>query len=270
MKKSSIFSREYEKKIRRKRFTILTVVLVFFTGLVYYIINFYKFNDYVKNVYYSIVSRDKNVDEVISEKNEDKNETVNLESTEQKEIKEELYYELLLEGNEKINVPYSIVDNLVVYDIKALEENKELEGKYRFDISPNKNKILVEDLVNKSTYMINSDLKSVKLDPEYYYSKTADTKFYKENVLNEYVNYLWYTTPRFLDNNTVIYVSNLPWFGKNEQYIWKTDVSNESEIKHSMTSIAGENIVFEELTEEGIKVNINNEIKLLTFSFVLN
>ena len=37
-----------------------------------------------------------------------------------------------------------------------------------------------------------------------------------------------------------------------------------------MTSVGGENIDFGELTEEGIKVNINNEMKLLTFSFVLN
>lgn len=47
-------------------------------------------------------------------------------------------------------------------------------------------------------------------------------------------------------------------------------MSDTQDIKHFMTSIAGENIEFGELTEQGIKVNINNEMKLLTFSFVLN
>ena len=103
----------------------------------------------------------------------------------------------------------------------------------------------------------------------FFYSNSAKARFYKKDVMSNYENYVWYKNPKFMDDNTIVYVSNLPWFGKNEQYVWKTDVSNLNDLKYFMTSVAGQNIDFVELTEEGIKVNINNEIKLLTFSFVL-
>ena len=276
MKKNSIFSREYEKKLRRKRFAILTIVLIFFTVLVYYIINFSKFNNYVKNVYYSHVnnevlkhsadnsklvenvvdSSEENESDILKEEIENLNENVN-------------YYEVILEENLKVHIPYKKEKDTVEFDLTDIEKNNTEFKNYNFDISPSKNKILIDDIKNKNAYMLNDKFELFKLDPEFFYSNSAASRFYEKDVLEDYKNYLWYSTPRFLDDNTIVYVSNLPWFGKDEQYIWKTDVSNTSDIRHFMTSVAGGNIVFEELTEEGIKVIINNEIKLLTFSFVL-
>lgn len=276
MKRTSIFSREYEKKIRKKRFTILFIVLIFSFSIVYYIINFSQFNNYVKNIYYSILIRDYDRDiknqENLNEESKDvslieNNEIKNKHSDGEFEIEnlDYLKHEVELTNGEKFNILYKKGDKVEYLDLQS-----ELSESYIVDVSPNKSRILIENLNTQDVYMIDENFNLLKLDPEFFYSNSAGSRFYKNDILNTYGNYSWYKNARFLNDSTVIYVSNLPWFGKDEEYIWKTDVEDINDIKHFMTTVGGVNISFQELTEEGIKVNINNEIKLLTFSFVLN
>lgn len=276
MKKASIFSREYERKIRRKRFAILFIILFFFLVLVYYIVNFSEFNNYVKNVYYSMITKenDENVDlnnkfnesvDLIGEtKEQEHQENNNNESIDEVSL-DYLKHEISLNNGEKINIFYEEGNQ-----IEYIASQDELPKNYRFDISPSRSRILIEELNTQDTYMLDENLNLFKLDPEFFYSNSARTRFYKNDVVSSYENYSWYKNARFLNDNTIVYISNLPWFGKNEQYIWRTDIQDVNNITHFMTSVGGENIDFGELTEEGIKVNINNEMKLLTFSFVLN
>ena len=276
MKKASIFSREYERKIRRKRFAILFIILFFFLVLVYYIVNFSEFNNYVKNVYYSMITKenDENVDlnnklnesvDLIGEtKEQEHQENNNNESIDEVSL-DYLKHEISLNNGEKINIFYEEGNQ-----IEYIASQDELPKNYRFDISPSRSRILIEELNTQDTYMLDENLNLFKLDPEFFYSNSARTRFYKNDVVSSYENYSWYKNARFLNDNTIVYISNLPWFGKNEQYIWRTDIQDVNHITHFMTSVGGENIDFGELTEEGIKVNINNEMKLLTFSFVLN
>ena len=276
MKKASIFSREYERKIRRKRFAILFIILFFFLVLVYYIVNFSEFNNYVKNVYYSMITKenDENVDlnnklnesvDLIGEtKEQEHQENNNNESIDEVSL-DYLKHEISLNNGEKINIFYEEGNQ-----IEYIASQDELPKNYRFDISPSRSRILIEELNTQDTYMLDENSNLFKLDPEFFYSNSARTRFYKNDVVSSYENYSWYKNARFLNDNTIVYISNLPWFGKNEQYIWRTDIQDVNNITHFMTSVGGENIDFGELTEEGIKVNINNEMKLLTFSFVLN
>lgn len=278
MKKASIFSREYEKKIRRKRFAILFIILIFFLVLVYYIVNFSEFNKYVKNVYYSMITKenDRNVDlnnqlnenfgfiGETKEQVEQEHQEYNNESIDEVSLGY-LKHEIELNNGEKVNIFYK-EDNQIEY----IDSQDELPKNYRVDISPNRSRILIEELNTQDTYMLDENLNLFKLDPEFFYSNSARTRFYKNDIVSSYENYNWYKNARFLNDNTIVYISNLPWFGKNEQYIWRTDIQDVNNIRHFMTSVGGENIDFGELTEEGIKVNINNEMKLLTFSFVLN
>lgn len=271
MKKASIFSREYEKKIRRKRFAILFIILIFFVVLVYYIVNFSELNNYVKNVYYSMITKeddenidlnnqlDENVNLIEETKNQGDSEIINEESLDY------LKHEIQLNNSEKVNILYKEGNQ-----IEYIDSQNELPKNYRIDISPNRSRILIEELNTQDTYMLDENLNLFKLDPEFFYSNSAGARFYKNDIVSSYEDYNWYKNARFLNDNTIVYISNLPWFGKNEQYIWRTDIQDVNNIRHFMTSVGGENIGFGELTEEGIKVNINNEMKLLTFSFVLN
>ncbi len=275
MKKSSIFSREYEKKIRRKRFTVLFIILSLFIMIVYYVINFSRINLYVKNIYYSVILKDnKSVsfeqnDEDISLDSMDERTSLygseNDVLTEQNDGGKYLVYEMQLDQDNKLRIFYENA-----YGIRYLDHQDELNGNYKFDISPSKNRILIEEISTQKVYLLNEDLNLFNLDPEFFYSNSARMSFYKDDILNRYEGYFWCKNARFLEDDTIVYVSNLPWFGSDMQYIWRIDISNTQDAKHFMTSVSGQNIDFEELTEEGIKVNINNEIKLLTFSFILN
>lgn len=271
MKKASIFSREYEKKIRRKRFVILFIILFFFVVFVYYIVNFSEFNNYVKNVYYSMITKEdaENID-LDDQLNEDVNLIEENKNQGNDEIIDEesldyLKHEIELNNGERVNVLYKEGNQ-----IEYIDSQDELPRNYRLDISPSRSRILIEELNTQDTYMLDENLNLFKLDPEFFYSNLARTRFYKNDIVNLYENYNWYKNARFLNDNTIVFISNLPWFGKNEQYIWRTNIQDVNNITHFMTSVGGENIDFGELTEEGIKVNINNEMKLLTFSFVLN
>lgn len=278
MKRTSIFSREYERRLRIRRFLILFITIFFSVLLVYYIINFSKFNNYLKNVYYSMIIGDEGLtdenglnknqlDENQKDTNTSDNYNENIsEIIEEKSFIEHLKYEIDLSNDEKVNILYTKDNDRVEF----LEDQKELEKIYTFDISPSKNKILIENIETQDTYIIDENLSSFKLDPEFFYSNSARSKFYKKDVMENYPDYAWYKNAKFLTDNSIVYVSNLPWFGKNEQYIWRTDIENLDDILHFMTSVSGQNITFGELTEEGIKVNINNEIKTLTLAFVLN
>ena len=275
MKRSSIFSREYEKKIRRRRFTILFIVLVLSIITVCSIVNFSQFNSYIKNVYYSIILKDNTS---VSLQREDENildvsnkedgrdfNDVNAINENDNVDNKYLVHELQLGQDNKVNILYQNTDG-----IKYLDSQEQLSENYKFDVSPSKNKILIEEVNTQDVYLIDENLNSFRLDPEFFYSNSTNTRFYKADVLNRYNGYLWYKNANFLEDNTIVYISNLPWFGREDQYIWRTDISDTQNIRHFMTSVGGQNIDFGELTEEGIKVNINNEMKLLTFSFILN
>lgn len=272
MKKISIFSREYERKIRRKRFSIVSIVIIFSVLIVVYIINFSNVNDYVKKLYDSTILKQviKNKDDDVINEVEDNKDIVieeNKSNDKISNIEEETFLtrEISLSDSEVLNVVYSMNNDLVEFE--SLGE--QVKDSYKFDVSPNKSMIIIDDYKNQNSYLVDSQFNVHNLDPEFFYSNSAKSKFYKNDVISQYENYAWYRNPKFISDDTIVYVSNLPWFGKNEEYVWKSDVSNLNDIKHFMTPIGGQNIDFMELTEEGIKVNINNEIKLLTFSFVL-
>lgn len=281
MRKTSIFSREYEKKLRRKRFFIVSLVLIVLFLIVIYIINFSKINNYFKNAYYSLITREmsSNKDDLLKETDNNKvNISKDLDNyvpsdlqDQNDQIKDvesnanELIHKVMLNNDNEVNIVY--INNHDVFEfIGIAPDNVE---RYSFDISLNKDKIILEDNITQDTYMLDKDFNLFKLDPEFFYSNSAGSRFYKNDIMNRYEGYNWYKDAKFLDDNTIIYISNLPWFGSGDQYIWKTDISDTNNIRHFMTSIGGQNIELGELTQEGVRVNINNEMKLLTFSFVL-
>ncbi len=265
MKKTSIFSREFERKVRRKRFIIVSLILIILLIVSLYIVNFSKINVHIKDLYYSTTSKE------MSNTNEDalvtyEEEKEELKEDQKAELENEninLKHELTLNNDNKVNILYDKYNEEILF--------KGVEGdNYSFDLSPSKKRILIEDNITQDTYMLDDSFNLIKLDPEFFYSNSAKRRFYKTDILRDYEGYKWYKDSKFLDENTVVYVSDLPWFGGSSDYIWKTDLTDLNDIKHFMSNIEGQNISFGELTEEGIKVIINNEIKLLTFSFVLN
>ena len=58
MRRTNIFSMEYERRIRKKRFFILIIILTILVMVVLYMVNFSEVNNYVRDRYYSIISKE--------------------------------------------------------------------------------------------------------------------------------------------------------------------------------------------------------------------
>ena len=49
--------------------------------------------------------------------------------------------------------------------------------------------------------------------------------FSKEEQLKKHPTYIWSITPKFIDEDNIAYVSELPWINeKAVQYIWKVNL----------------------------------------------
>ena len=45
------------------------------------------------------------------------------------------------------------------------------------------------------------------------YISTSKQTFSKDKMLAAYEEYIWHSIPSFIDENTIIYISQLPYFG---------------------------------------------------------
>jgi hypothetical protein len=55
-------------------------------------------------------------------------------------------------------------------------------------------------------------------NPEYVSS--SGTVISKDNQLSSNPNYIWCSSPKFIDDDNIAYISQLPWLNKSSKYIW--------------------------------------------------
>ncbi|MDD6795524.1 MAG: hypothetical protein PUE01_08980 [Clostridiaceae bacterium] len=251
MAKPSIFSKNYEQKMkkRKKRILIISILAVVIVGIVI-------FNTQIKNMDFSNirakmqawVDSDKPDEEVKSE--EAKNPVV-------EEPKEEI------KEPEKLYMDINISEGIV-----AKAEYEETEGKKQFinvepidgitiNISPSKDKILFLDK-NQDLKIadINGDVKDISKKQ---YVSQSNQVFPKEQILTQTPTYIWCAQAKFIDESKIVYVSELPYFGNGGQklYVWIYDI--ESGIENVIWNLVGPNIVIGDVvSDKGISVTVNN------------
>lgn len=78
--------------------------------------------------------------------------------------------------------------------------------------------------------LINIDGKVTDITKKEYVSKKGD-KFKKEVKIKENKNYLWHSEPKFMDDENIVYVSNLPYFGTaaTNQYAWIYNIKTKKD-----------------------------------------
>ena len=185
---------------------------------------------------------DKTTDNEENNKNNAENQTESDKKQETKvEEKQELFYEYKLSDGSSLKVLYE--ENSGEKTFKGFKDDK---GAISYDISPNKQHIIFEDKASNSIILgdISGNFKNV--DMPSYYSKTADTKLVKENILANNPWYVWSAMPHFISEDRFVYISHLPyiikdgklavWSGKIDGSQYKMagqlDTSNLSDIKY--------------------------------------
>lgn len=218
MAKPSIFSKDYEKKMKRRRIRIAIVVslVAIITGALIYKLKIEKMDfSNVRQRLQAWVDSDKPKEEekAVEETKEDV----------KPEPPKKTYIEAKLSDKVTLKCEYKEEANK-----KEFISIENPEG-ITYDISPNKEMIVILDK-SQNMKLINIDGKVTDITKKEYISKKGD-KFKKEVKIKENKNYLWHSEPKFMDDENIIYVSNLPYFGTaaTNQYAWIYNIKTKKD-----------------------------------------
>lgn len=289
MPKPSIFSKDYDKKIRRrKRMKIILIVfLVLFVGGGGVLLSgnnangakssFSKLCSKVSNLGKNNIFGTPKKEKEDKQNNVAKNDNDSKNSNEDKNTKEDINKEidtkntkkelnsiqkseiLNLQNNKKVKVVYNLVNNKRQYiNVTPKDIN--------YTISPSKEKIVLME--EKSQNMILLDENGTKKDiTKQNYISSKKSVFKKEDILKNNPNYIWHKSPEFIDDDNIIYISQLPWFNKNEKkYLWKYTISSNTHryvVGQYGVEMGGESIKYGNLKENGLEVIIDGKINII-------
>ncbi|CAB1252417.1 hypothetical protein ACFHWD_00690 [Clostridium sp. MT-14] len=242
MVKPSIFSKEYEKKMRRRKRNLIILVIACLLIIALAVI-------YIRGAFKAAVKETNKVKSNISAENKqvkDSSHGAKVSSTDQKSksVKKEENYKIKLSDGKSVNLAY---------------EGKGSDRKFKsvtpgngnYDISPSAKNIVLFDSKSQSILLV--DINGNKQDitnPKYV--STNGSVIEKNAQISSNPSYIWCLSPKFLDDNNIAYISQLPWIGKTSKYVWIENIQNKSHIM--VQGIQGENIKFQRLTEKGLTV----------------
>lgn len=237
MKKSSIFSDAYrDDKIKRKRhrnrYVFLALFLVLLLFFIPYLIN--KVNEYK-------VNGGKFPEKVAS------NGKLASEATFQ------------LSTGENLTIKYNKVGDTVAFTSVTGSQDK-----YFFDISPDDSKLVINEKAEESIFVIGSDL--MAMDRGLLEFKGKDDGVIKRSE-KAGTGFIWANNAKFLNNNTLIYVSGIT-NGDKPLVIRSIDLTTGSDIEIEGTG--GSAIGLGNLTDTGIEVTIDGASKHIGIDLKVN
>lgn len=258
MVKPSIFSKDYEKKMkkRRKRIGIAvtaSVIVVILTVV------------YIRGTFKALVEETNKVkNSITTEKGKDKaaeeKKATQIAETKAKvdEKKEEQGYAVQLSDGRNINVVYEVKNN-----DKTFKSIAPADSNVYYNISPSGKNMVIFDDKSQSILLVDTNGNKQDLTNQQYVS-TSGTVIEKNSQIANQANYVWCASPRFIDENNIAYVSQLPWVGKTEKYVWIESIKTKN---HMMVQgIQSEDIKFDQLTPKGLQVIAGGRTVYLTAS----
>jgi len=259
--KPSIFSKEYEKRMKRRRRNVmiisLTIVLVISILITKVVCNPIDYTNIKKNIQAWIDSDTNN----ISEQTE---KTINQEETIDKEpVKEELQ-KPLEESIDITLVSGSIAKAIYINDNnggKVFETLNTTDKGVSFNISPSGKQMIVTDTNFVITlYNVDGTTKVVSKDQ---YISSSGGIFTKEATMKTTPQYLWNANPKFISEEKIIFVSNRPYFGNKvlKQYLWMTDIKTNADTV--FWESAGASIDIGEKEEKGTKITVDGNVNYI-------
>lgn len=286
MSKPSIFSKDYEKlmKKRKRKIIIFCFLGVCVIGgitarLIYKPINFTEvknnlqawvdsdteFNTLADNTdnkgaetipeteEYSDSSEKQDESALTDEMTEDVDAPVPEDAvSEETSADDNSFMELTLNNGNVIKASYSENDGEKKFvSAENLGENES------FDISEDGKHLLVSDS-SQDIMLFNIEGESQIISKDRYIS-TKGGIFTKENTLAVQPDYLWNAQPKFLDNDSIIYITNRPYFGSaaNNEYLWITNITDGSD--RILWELAAETIEMGDKTDDGQQVMVDGE-----------
>ncbi|MBC8063158.1 MAG: hypothetical protein H7Y18_21200 [Clostridiaceae bacterium] len=270
MSKPSIFSRDYKTKMKKRKRRI--AFIIFF--LIFLCSNFYlysklnkSFNLFnLKNHLTSIFNKKevnndkkevtKEAEEIIKDNEEVKPE-ITKEQTPEAEIKEEKSYSFELSGGKKFKAIYEDSNGEKKF-VNVTGDSESLD----FNISPDGKGIVIYDTLVQGIILMNLDGVTKDISKKVYIASNG-SKYTREETIKDKSGYVWAINPKFIDNENIAYVSQLPWFKQiATKYVWIVNINN-SDYPTKFENINGENIILGKLENKGLIILIDGKAGFL-------
>ena len=246
MGKPSIFSKDYEKRMKRRKKAFIIVpiliVIILIVAIILHFKNKMMSNNEKVNQTQSVQKNDKKVykkEENKTSKNEDKS------------------YEIELSSSKKAKVDYKEEKGVIKYQFVS-----PLDSGTTFDISPSQELLLINDGSSQNLMLYDGYKKEKDITLKEYVTRDGRS-FSKQSILSSSPEYKWCKDAKFLNNNKIVYLSNLPWFGKDDlnTYVWIIDIKTGNQM--ALMNVKGKNVTFGKLQSKGLEITIDGSTKYL-------
>lgn len=262
MAKPSIFSRDYEKRMKRRKkkiiLSILIVVVVIIAVVAKFEINNIDFSNMRSKIQAWVDSdrpEDLNDDDKNNSKKNDDNSKNNQDSKSDKDKKEEKKY-IDLAVSDTLTLKAEYTEENGTKKIASVDESTMQDG-VSYSINPSGSNILVTDS-NQNILLFDVEGNKTDITKQSYTSQSGDV-FAKDAIMTQNPNYIWDSQARFIDDTTIAYVSQLPYFGDAavNQYIWVYSITNKTD--NCLWNNYGTTVTLGDVVQDkGLSVNIDN------------
>ena len=258
MRKPSIFSRDYERLMRkrRKRIAIISILGVLVIGILFLKMAMNSINmETLRSKVQSWIDEDnEEIQDNTNNTNEEnkQEETVQEETPKEPEIKT---MDLIVREGIILKAEYEESNGVVKF--KGI---KDAPSNIYYTLNQDKNLILTID-ENQDMKIFNVNTKEANITKDKYVAPNGEV-FNKSSVLQTYNGYLWNVEAKFITNTKVAYISNVPYFGYDlNKYIWVVDLNDNSH--KTLWNSKGKEIKLGEIKEKGLEVTIDGNVKYI-------
>lgn len=268
MKKPSIFSKDYEKQLkrmRRNRILGWSISIIVLTILVVLIIKpSYMTSNLLKHIY-----KDDNSAKEKNPKNMESNNKNKIEAQKEKLKEKELKKEPKVEEKKSHDTEFKLKEGLIIKakieEIKGEKTFKEI-GKVEglsYQLNKNKKIALVFNSKIKDMYLIYTDGKFTDITRKIHYTNKG-AKIDKDKWMSSVPNFIWVEKPIFF-NEKVFYLSKLPNLSNKYRYfIWIYDIKRNSHYCLKDGRLRGYEVNFGSIKDNKLEVNLDGRKHILS------
>lgn len=227
MGKPSIFSKEYQRKMKRRKIIISIIAIsIAVFGLLFLVIGGEDLKEIKTSINKAFSKTDKKVEDTIKKPDEDvKPEIVKKDDEKEKEdnkTQEEKFYEVPMASGGKVKIIYDEVNG--EKKILTVAQSSDYSS---YDISPSQKAVILVDSKNQDLILIKENGELKKITKPSYESQSQGQTYSKESILVGSPKFLWGVNAKFIDDTHIAYLSNLPYFDGNENiWICNTDIAS--------------------------------------------
>lgn len=128
-----------------------------------------------------------------------------------------------------------------------------------YEISPSKKNILFIDKKNQDMILVDISGNRKNITNKFYEASNGK-KYTKADRLSKNPKYIWCASPIFIDEDNIVYISQLPWFNKgDEKFLWIYNI--DKDFHKNLYGVSGKTIVFDSITEHGFKLIVDGREK---------